>query len=360
MADDKANVPDMHIVVGCLQDQQATVRQTVPTLMSAALYADKLTIVTFEDDTLPELREWSEISTQFGDFLDCKGADSQFSGPEDDDWDEEDDPSLTDTVIDKLWVKLALDRLKTESDPAERERLQKRVAELETSIAAEEERRTVKMRRSGIDGVLQIVEGLMGQPNTFPIIYDPLGVLVADSYELQRLSRPSKRRAEANARFGSGAVGKLPSFEQLEAAEIVEVRRQLRDWLAPFRSYVSETSTALIDAGRDEEALADVIHELYIGKVRPLMAELNDEVTRSGYLRTLLSDFGRDPKSFVTSFVTFGLGDLAHIPTYAAAAVAASAELLRVRNEAVSAQRKTRSNRLYYLHELEHEIGKRT
>jgi hypothetical protein len=100
----------------------------------------------------------------------------------------------------------------------------------------------------------------------------------------------------------------------LEAAEIVEVRHQLHEWLAPFRSYVGETSTALVEAVRNEEAVADVIHELYIGKVRPAMSELNDQVARSGFLRTLLTDFGRDPKSFVTSFVTFGLGSLAADP----------------------------------------------
>jgi hypothetical protein len=54
VTDDKATVPDMHLVVGCLQQQQATVRETLRSLMPAALYADKLTIVTFEADTLAE------------------------------------------------------------------------------------------------------------------------------------------------------------------------------------------------------------------------------------------------------------------------------------------------------------------
>lgn len=67
-----ATSPDdsLTLVVGCVQDQQHTVRETLPSLMSAAVYADKLIIVTREADTLLELPGFSETASHFSGFMD--------------------------------------------------------------------------------------------------------------------------------------------------------------------------------------------------------------------------------------------------------------------------------------------------
>ncbi len=335
-------------------------RESLPSLMSAAVYADKLTVVTFEADTLVELADFHPIVRAFGGFFDCIGADSygwRMEDPGSGSWDmDDDDADVEDSVFDQLWIGLAKRRLKTETDPEKKTFLESGIREREPSVEAAERARELAVLEEEVSGVLRIVEELLAEPNVFPFIYDPDAVLLADSIELGRLSRPSKKRLEADARLGAGIVDKLPSFDKLNAQEIVAVRAELRDLLIPFRGYVSEASVALTEVGRDEEAIADVIHEVYVGKVRPVLNDLNDMVSRSRFLRTLLRESGRDPKGFATSFITFGLGNLVHLPKYVAASAAASTELLRVKYEASAKRHEARSNRLYYLHELERRI----
>lgn len=45
----------LEIVIGCVPDQQESILKTVPGLGAAALYADRVTVITREADTLVEL-----------------------------------------------------------------------------------------------------------------------------------------------------------------------------------------------------------------------------------------------------------------------------------------------------------------
>lgn len=324
---------DLTLVLGCLSDQQATVAETLPGLMSAAVYAGKLTVVAFEADTLIELPDYHTISAEFGEFFDYYGADSAdlpgnplYCGPGDD----------SDAITDEtLWAESL--GISSEEDDL-------------WSLPFEE-----AIRREQYENALsvaKVVSELIKAPNTMPMLYDPTGLLIEDAERLGTLSRPTKQKLEADAKLGSGLVDRLPSFEKLTAEQIVEIRNEFRDYLGPFRSFVVETSQALVEVVRDEEAVVDVVNEIYVGKVRPAVKSINDEMRQSSFGRSVLRNLGQDPKAFLQSFVTFGLGEVAQLPLGVSVGAAAASTLVSVLSTRGSTRRQLRKDRLYLLHEI--------
>lgn len=299
----------LRIILGCLQHQQATVKATVPTLMSAAVFADSVLVVTPEADTLIELNEYFEVADAFRGFFDYVGADS---------WE-----------------------LNVQNGPYMR------------SLGLEPRAPSQNYEQAELLEVARIVEELIGAPQTLPMIYDPTGVLMSASLTLKTLSKLTKQKQEADAKLGSGLIDTLPSFDQFEAGEIVEIRHRLGEFLAPFRSFVIETSHGLVDTIRDEEATRDVIQEIYLGKVRPALNVINDEWGRSSLGRATIRDFGRDPNAFIQSFVTFGLGELVQLPVPVSVGAAAASGVISGIAKRHESRRFLRQNKLFFLHEIE-------
>ncbi|WP_461165356.1 hypothetical protein [Arthrobacter sp. R4-81] len=342
----------LKMVIGCLQDQRPTVKETIPTLMSAAVYADELVVVCREADTLMELNDWYPILDDFQEFMEYQGADSYYSNPIDSETEQGEKlrRAVTEAMADAAehgvppeeFVEWAIRNI----DPSLWESVPYRGNSNSTSDLQE------------ALSVAKVVESYLESPNVVPLVFDPEGLLKSQAAGLQRLSKPTKVKGEADARLGSGLVDLLPSFEGLQSAEILELRAALKPYLTPFRSFVVETSTALTSVVRDEEAVRDVVHELYIGKVRPVLDEINDQWRHSNAVRSLIRDFGRDPKAFVTSFVTFGLGEVADLPIEVSIGAAAASQVIGAAAQQQTARKTLKGNRLFMLHEVEQYASK--
>jgi hypothetical protein len=321
----------LRVILGCLQHQQATVKATVPTLMSAAVFADSVLVVTPEADTLVELSEYFEVTDAFQGFFDYVGADSWElnvqKGPYMRSLGLEPRAPVDQTDDEFEWGPVPTGDL---GDDPWQEHEQAQLLE-----------------------VARIVEELIGAPQTLPMIYDPTGVLMSASLTLKTLSKLTKQKQEADAKLGSGLIDTLPSFDQFEPGEIVEIRHRLGEYLAPFRSFVIETSQGLVGTIRDEEATRDVIQEIYLGKVRPALNVINDEWGRSSLGRATIRDFGRDPNAFIQSFVTFGLGQLAQLPVPVSVGAAGASGVISGIAKRHESRRLLRQNKLFFLHEIE-------
>jgi hypothetical protein len=319
------------IVLGCVGDQQDSIRETLPCLMSAATLADELIVVCPEADTLVELSGFWQVEQDFP-FMEYVGTDS-----------------LTGN---RRRMKTSLDALY--DDVHQQYQVAKEKAGFPWDKGydrkAEEEAWRARELTEALD-VAREVERCLNSPSVLPIIYDPKGLL--RDQPLQKLSQETTVKKEADARLGTGLVDRLPSFEAFTSEEVVEIRQQLALHLTPFRSFVVETSQALTEVVRDEDAVRDVIEEVYVGKVRPTLDSINNEWSRSSFYRNLIRDFGHDPKSFVNAFVTFGIGELAQLPLWASIGAAAASQVVG----SVAKQQTTRSalkqERLFLLHLME-------
>jgi len=117
-------------------------------------------------------------------------------------------------------------------------------------------------------------------------------------------------------------------------------------------SYVAETTLALQTVGIDQNAITEITHELYIGKVLPEVDELNSEIKDSGFVKSLYNDFAKDPRTVIQSFLVFGFGEAIHLPEYLSISGAIVSEsFTRISAKRMAANR-LKSNRLYLLHEL--------
>ena len=297
----KAN-PELEIVMGLITSEQSFVWNTIPCLKSALLYADKVTLVLDPNETLPALSgltDFFKIVEIFGNLLDYGFA----------------------------------------------------------------PRYRFEQNSNDIISVAQNVEAMLDSPNKIPLIYDTTGFVVSQHNSWQKLMQPTKIRQSAEARLGSALIDKLPGFDKLSPIEVFEIRKHLKPYLTPFRSYVLETSEAVSSYIYDKEALDDIINELYRKKVRKAINELNDEWQNSSFIKTLLREFGSNPNEFMKSFLTFGVGHIIGLPleVTAAAATAATAvsPIIRAINKMTEKRKNIKKEGLYMLNEIEHSIQKK-
>lgn len=316
---------DMHIVLGC-PDFNGVSLQTIPGLKAAALFADRLTVI------IPNYGEAhsDEVTRALGSIVDVVGPGEQF---DDEDWPDVDE-----------------DRPFFNTNDVEAES----AAELDLSHAlADAEIHGLEWaRRQAIRVVLEVEELLM-QPNVFPIVVDRSGVLHGDAHLLARFNEPTKVKKEADARLGTGLIDSLPNFEALDIRAVKIVRDHLQGYLTPFRGYVLEESKALVEVGRDEAAVGDVIHEIYLGKVRPALDTLNQEAAASKLIQNLLRNAAGDPKGFVNSVITLGISQLGHLPLGASVSMAAATHFSGIEFGRRQAVTKMKHHQLYFLHALE-------
>jgi len=316
--------PQFKIVIGVMEDQQGTSRETAPHLLPAILYSDHVTVVTAEDDTLIELADFHDILAEFGGnngtaVMDYFGYDDPL-------------PS----------------NVEQDNDGASRD--------YEMPYWREGESFEEYKERYAIDeahGIMSTVERMLDDSNVMPLIYDPHGRLAQNVHALGRMATGGNIKKQAGARLGTELIVRLPSFSALGPTEIAELRKKLSGELVPFRSYVAEASSAVAEVGYDTDALADVINEIYVGKVIPAVNELERQTKDNGFLRRLLHDFGRDPKTFVQSFLTLGIGEVTSLPLYVSIGAAIGTQLIGEAAKMHDEGKRIGASRLHVLYETE-------
>lgn len=361
MATTTGQADGLRIILGCVPDQATTVRTTLPCLMSAAVYADELVVISRETDIFMELPDWFEISGAFEGFMEYVGAGDNLGLTG------EDPAEVARLAPASDWLMTrrddepvqALLHIASERSPVRSEVLRAGVPNELVDLVHEylhldrSPEAALAYERDEALAVAQGVEMYLNNPSSLPMVYDPNGLLSDEATSLSTLFQPTKITKEAHARTGSGLVDRMPSFDTLSPEQVIEVRRHLGEYLTPFRAFVAETSHALESYVRDEDATADVLNELYVGKVRPTLSALDSEWRQASSTRLLLREFGRDPQAFTQSFLTFAAGSLASLPLEASLGAAAASQVIGAESKSRAIRRDLKKSHLYFLHALE-------
>ena len=310
----------LEILIGSLREQEWTLSETVPALLPSVLYADHVTIYTVCSDDLGEIRDFHVVYREkMGDlfthhFLE-HDVDIEYyvPGSEDLDW-----------------------RSHRLSDMTRKER---------------------KVYSKLIDLYLEEFTAKLDSPNIYPIFDDPEGVLLGKP--IRSLITTSQLRHSKQATLGQGLIHQLPTFPKAKVDEILDIRKDLTKLLSPFRAAVVELSEGVNENPWDNEAVADVIRDVYTGKVTPIMEEISAEAKRNKYLRVLMADAISDPAASLTSFLTFGAAQVLNLPFYASLGVASTSHLIRTFQRKRSTLQALKKNKLFIMHELNSRLGNR-
>ncbi|MCR6690058.1 hypothetical protein [Cellulomonas sp.] len=155
--------------------------------------------------------------------------------------------------------------------------------------------------------------------------------------------------------------GRLPGMRELPLDEIMEIRHDLSDYLAPFRAEIVLMSDELTNnANRDGSAISAEIDHAWHGRIRPILAELDSKVKRGKYPRQLLNAFSEDTSSVAATgaSVLLAAGSMyAGVGALLPAVAAASLPFIRALNSRLKATDEVRDHRLYFLYEASRRIS---
>lgn len=323
---------ELEILIGCVPDQQDTIRKTIPGIGAAALYADKLSIVTREADTLTELISTDGGELFFEDWFNIEGADSQS------------DNSYDSVLYTQASYWQRYEELESQKLPLSDIENDEVLAELEKYIDMEE-----------IKCVMSLVSKKLNTANIVPFIYDPQNMVHAYEIDLGRLATLNKRKSQVSTQLGVGLPRKIPGFDGLTIQQILELRSKSQDYLGPFRSYVVETSRGLEDVGDDVDAWSDLINEVYIGKTLPALLELQGKLADNTLLKGIITDF-KDGKSLIGSAVSFGIGYFTEAPLAATISGVIGLEALSRITRIRHAEKSYKKDKLYFLANIQNEL----
>lgn len=180
-----------------------------------------------------------------------------------------------------------------------------------------------------------------------------------------------KRRAVAdkagNWRLTSVLVARqmvtLPGLERLTIAEILDLRRELEEYLPAFRSEVFHLGEDIANA--DEMTQEEVSLELerrWHRDVAPAVMEIRQQIAAASYPRHLLNAVTTEKGSLAALAGAFALGAgslAAGVSALLPAAAAAAYPFAKALNETLSARREARRSRLYFLYKLGKGIERR-
>jgi hypothetical protein len=185
------------------------------------------------------------------------------------------------------------------------------------------------------------------------------------------LDTPKRSRSKSISRnplppaiITASFVARLPGLQQATVAEILDLRKELRPYLAPFRAaMVAIADDIAASSPSDTPDLALELDRRWYGEISPALAEMENEVRRSAYLRRLL-DVGTTDKASLASAISgvaLGVGSLAAgFPVATPAAAAGIAwPFLRAIHEAIERKEATRSNRLYLLYRAKKQLERK-
>lgn len=325
--------PELEIVIGCVDEQGESLKETIPSLMSSLLFADKVTIIADEADTIIELGDYYDVEAIFHENINLVSFDERSY----------DDINIESALNDKYSSRL--NNLK-------------RIGYSDNDISNDPEIRDILRDindhlQNERNEIRKTVERIINRPEVMPLIEDPNGWLSSNIQCLGEIALGTRCRRQMSAKLGTEIITKIPSFQDLDPLEIYELKRRLSGNLIPFRSYIIEMSSSLAVAGDDQDAIADIIHEIYIAKVIPVVNDLAKQTRDNTFLTRLLNDFGRDPKTFVQSFITLGIGEFAGLPQSLSIGASIASQIISIASNKIETGKSIVKNDLFFVHELD-------
>lgn len=318
----------LEIVIGCAADQESSIMRTIPCLGAAVLYAENITVITKEDDTLIEL-----ISTEGREFYDQPW----FKNFGVDQYEKYDKLSMVRNISHNRFVDL-MNRGFTEDEIAHDHILKK--------LDAVEE-------KTEIENICSVFEEYIDSPEKLPLLYDPHGQIGRYDIEVGSINNNRRRKAHIATQLGVGLQQQLPSFEGLNPSQILILREETKDYLDAFRSYMLRLSEGLDEVGEDADAWGDLIWQVYRGEVLPLLDELRSAFDANNIKSILKNDFREDPIKLLRSSLSIGVGYFAEFPITASVVGAVFGAEIAARYARVkTTNEKLKKDKLYFLEHI--------
>ncbi|MEM1056467.1 MAG: hypothetical protein AAGI52_13170 [Bacteroidota bacterium] len=157
-------------------------------------------------------------------------------------------------------------------------------------------------------------------------------------------------------------VGRLPLFDLATVAETLDVRRDLGRYLARFREAISTFSSTIASAPWDADFPAEA-ERVYIRDVAPAVAEVDDVIASTGYLRALATRYADRPTLLAPlaapalSLALAGPDLLANAVGLAMGAASVGANALTARHEAADRRREAEAHRVYFYYAARQRFG---
>jgi hypothetical protein len=160
-----------------------------------------------------------------------------------------------------------------------------------------------------------------------------------------------------------GMIGRLPGLSEVSIPDLIEIRRDLQDYLTPFRAEAASMAEALSAESLEPEDLERVLTRQWHVKVNPILSELDHKVRRGDYPRNLLAAFSEDKTAIASSAASLVLASgtlVAGLSTLIPAVAAASVPFVKAWNDTLKARDDVTQNRLYFLYQAKERIRRLT
>jgi hypothetical protein len=216
-------------------------------------------------------------------------------------------------------------------------------------------------------GFIRLLEAL--SDNSTATMFEPgsqmmLSVLSSDSTHNVRNTRAKKKRAlESNltsADMAASVIGRLPGLDELTVAEILDIRRDLGEYLPAFRAAMIDLADEISSSKSPQPPeMASKIDKAWEQKISPVLNGMEIYARQHGYPRQLLNVFAEDKGALAGAVSSVGLaaGSLvAGAITFAPAILAASIPFIKALNAVLRGRDELENNRLYFLYKLKKEL----
>jgi hypothetical protein len=188
---------------------------------------------------------------------------------------------------------------------------------------------------------------------SYPLFDDSAGGLV-QAHVAEGLIVPSEgaRGREKQVTAASEFMSRLPAFPAASIHEVLGIRDELKGPLVRFRAGMVEIAD-IIEAAPFEEGFQDEVQDIYIEKVGPALADMEDAVRQNAYLQQLLGSAVADMKTILTGVITLGVTQTADLSPLIAAGAAAGAATIQAAWNKQMVARRIRQQQLYFLYRTE-------
>jgi hypothetical protein len=188
---------------------------------------------------------------------------------------------------------------------------------------------------------------------SYPLFDDSAGGLVqAHVAEGLIVPREGARGRGKQVTAASEFMSRLPAFPAASIHEVLGIRDELKGPLVRFRAGMVEIAD-IIEAAPFEEGFQDEVQDIYIEKVGPALADMEDAVRQNAYLQQLLGSAVADMKTILTGVITLGVTQTADLSPLIAAGAAAGAATIQAAWNKQMVARRIRQQQLYFLYRTE-------
>lgn len=200
------------------------------------------------------------------------------------------------------------------------------------------------------DGYAGRVLGAVASGATHPLLDGPTGEGLR-----QRLGAlPEVRETRArHVALAEQLVQRLPLFDRATVAETLDVRADLDRPLARFRRAVAEFAALVASGPWDADFAAEAEH-VHLTEVAPAVADIEDAIASTGYLRELASRYADRPTLLAPlaapalALAVAGPDVLTHAVSLALGGLSVGANALKAWHDAADARREAEAHRLFF------------